>query len=349
MASDTGLTDRDREILREVVRTYLLTAEPVSSRTVAKRSGQELSAASIRNVMADLDELGLLAQPHTSAGRVPTAAGYHMFIENLMQTETLPEQALTMIEGELASARDGSELTAASAHLLQELSNQVSIVMTPATGDTVLKRIELAPLSGERILCVTVSSAGFIENKILDDPDAGDGLSREELVRISNYLNQNFAGQTLTAIRDRLLELMEDERATMDALLRNAIVLASQGLSTERGAEVLVQGTEALLVQPELADLERVRRLMATFADRARLVGMLNQCIEGDGVRVWIGEESDLTSELDFSLIVKQYGVDGQNVGSLGVFGPSRMEYSRLIPLVDYIGEKLSGALARAM
>jgi heat-inducible transcriptional repressor len=194
------------------------------------------------------------------------------------------------------------------------------------------------------VLCVTVSDAGFIDHKVFDP---GEPLTREDLIRISNYLNDNFAGSTLAEIRDRMLRLMEDERARMDAMMRNAIRLASRGLADAlAAAEVVVEGTETLLLQPDLADLVQVRKLFEAFADRARLVAMLNLCMEGAGVRVFIDEESDLTSGLDCSLVAKPYGVGDRVLGTIGVFGPSRMEYPRLIPLVDYLGKRLSETLA---
>lgn len=338
------LTDRDREILKDVIGTYLATAEPVSSRTVAKHSQHDLSAASIRNIMADLDELGYLAQPHTSAGRVPTPLGYHLFIDSLMQVEDVSEEERRLIESELETASHGDELTTVASTLLSRLTRQVGIVVTPAIGTTVLKHVEFAPLSGRRVLCVTVSSAGFIDNKVVN---VDEDMSREELLRVSNYINENFAGYTLREIRDRLLFLMEDTRAQMDQLLRRAIKLADGGIGLGHQPAVVVDGTESLLTQPELSDMRQVQRLLETFRDKALLVGVLNECLEGEGVRVWIGNESEVTSDLDFSLIVRKYDVGDRPVGSVAIFGPSRMEYSRVIPLVDYVGRRLSEALSQ--
>lgn len=339
------LSERDREILRAVVKAYLLSGEPVSSRQLAKQGGYGLSAASIRNVLADLDELGLLRQPHTSAGRVPTPQGYHFFIDSLMETEVLSEEDIQAIEERLATTLDSGELASTVSKLLSRLSQQVGIVLTPGLASTVLRTVDFVPLSGKRVLCVVASCSGFIESKVIDGEEE---LDREELIRVSNYVNENFAGQTLAAIRDRLLRSMDDERAQMDSLLRNAISLGRQGFDLRAHPTLVIEGTEALLAQPELADLSRVRRLFETFTDKVRVVGLLNRCLEGRGVRVLIGEESDLTSELDFSLILRSYRMNGDSVGTVGLFGPSRMEYSRLIPLVDYLGERLSAALAAA-
>lgn len=344
-ATARTLTPRDREILRDVISMYILTGEPVGSRTVAKIERHGLSAASIRNVMADLEELGYLSHPHTSAGRVPTRAGYHLFIQSLMESRTLPARERRYIAETLRSApSDPERLVTITSHLLAELSNQASVVLAPAIGDTVLRRVEFLPLSERRVLCVVVSSSGFVDSKAIPTERA---LQRDELVRISNYLTENFAGLTLRQVRDRLLTMMAEERAQMDGLLSLAVALASRGLG-EHTPDVLVDGATALLGKPEMGSIERARRMLDTFADKARLVEMLNLCMQGSGLRVFIGEDSDLTSELDFSLVATTYGAKDHVLGSLGILGPSRMEYARIIPLVHYLGETLSEALGSA-
>ncbi len=338
------LNAREREVLRDIILMYVLSAEPVSSRAISKHGGLGLSAATIRNIMADLEELGYLRQPHTSAGRVPTGAGYHLFAESLMGAHTVPVRVRRYIDEHLRETPSDAEgLVEITSHLLSELSQQVGIVVTPAIGDTVLRAIEFVPLSGSRVLVVVVSESGFVDNKVIDTERP---LPREELVRASNYLTQNFGGLTLRQIRDRLLVLMAEERSQVDRLLGATLDLARRGLDLVTSREVLVDGTSTVLTQPELADVQRVRRLIETFGDKVRLVQMLTACVHGEGVRVIIGEDSDLTSELDFSLVATRYGVGERELGTLGIFGPSRMEYQRVIPLVHYLGETLSEVLA---
>ena len=342
--SGSNLNARDREILRDVILTYILSAEPVSSRSVAKQGRSGLSAATIRNVMADLEESGYLQQPHTSAGRVPTRAAYHLFIESLMQTQRISARERRYIDENLKGAPgDAEHLMGITTHLLSELSNQVGLVVTPQLGDTVLRTVDFVPIDGRRVLCVVVSGDGFVDNQVIETEEE---VSREDLQRSANYLTENFSGLTLREIRDRLLRLMAEERAQMDRLLALAIDLARSGLDIDEAPEVLLDGTSVLLAQPELTDIQRVRRLFETFADKARLVRMLNQCIQGQGVRVLIGDDSVLTSELDFSLVATGYGVGARTLGTLGIFGPSRMEYQKVIPLVHYLGATLSRALA---
>jgi len=338
------LSSRDREILKDVILAYVLGAEPVSSRSVSKQGRSGLSAATIRNVMADLEEWGYLRQPHTSAGRVPTAAAYHLFIESMMQVRKVPARDRRYIEDNLKSG-DADQILGAASHLLSELSQQVGVVVAPAVGDTVLKAVDFVPISGRRVLCVVVSGAGFVDNKVIETEEE---IPREELVRISNYLTESFSGQTLREIRDRLLKMMAEERAQVNRMLGLTIELARAGLSIDEGPEVLVDGATVLLNRPELGDIQRVRRMFETFADKVRLVNLLNRCIQGRGVRVLIGDDSELTSELDFSLVAAPYGVGDQTLGSLGILGPSRMEYERVIPLVHFLGETLSRALAES-
>jgi heat-inducible transcriptional repressor len=338
------LSSRDREILRDVIATYVLSAEPVSSRSVAKQGRLGLSAATIRNVMADLEEWGYLVQPHTSAGRVPTAAAYHMFIESMMQARKLPARERRYIEENLSSTQaDADQLIGAAAHVLSELSQQVSIVVAPAIGDTVLKGVDFVAVGDRKVLCVLVAQAGFVDSRLIETEE---DIPRHELVRISNYLTESFAGLTLRQIRDRLLRQMVEDRQQVDHMLARAIELAREGLAWDEQPEVLVDGASALLARPELADIQRVRRMFDAFADKARLVRMLSGCIQGDGVRVLIGDDSDLTSELDFSLVASPYRAGEQATGTLGIFGPSRMDYAKIIPLVHYLGQALSRAMS---
>ncbi|HEX2224219.1 MAG TPA: heat-inducible transcriptional repressor HrcA [Thermoanaerobaculia bacterium] len=340
------LSPRDREILKDVILTYILSAEPVSSRSVAKHGHLGLSAATIRNVMADLEEWGYLAQPHTSAGRVPTAAAYHLFIESMMEMRKPSSKERRYIEENLkGSAADADQLLGATSHLLSELTQQVGIVVTPGWGETVLKAVDFVPVAGRRVLCVVVSADGFIDNKLIETEEE---IPRAELVRISNYLTDHFAGQTLRQVRDHILRMMAEERAQVDRELARTIELVRGGLDLDAGPEVVVDGAQTLLARPELADIQRVRRMFDAFADKARLVRMLNQCLQGQGVRVLIGEDHDLTSELDFSLVAMPYGVGDRPLGTLGIFGPSRMDYQKVIPLVHFLGESLSRALADA-
>lgn len=345
-AGRVELSGRDREILRDVVRTYLLSGEPVSSRTVARQSDLGVSAATIRNAMADLEELGFLDQPHASAGRVPSASGLHLYIDTLMESQGVSDEDRSRIEGELSGSSPGArQLVDTTTQLLSRLSGQVGVVLTPAFGDTVLDAVDFVPLSGQRVLCVIVSQSGFVEHKLIESDEP---LSRDELVRVSNYLTETFRGMTLRAIREALLSRMSEDRAQVDRLLGRAIVLAARGLDADGSRDVRVEGTSALLAGADGAELERVRRLLETFSERRRLVDLLSLCLEGNGVRVVIGEDSDVTSDLGLTLVARPYGRDASARGTLGILGPARMPYDRIIPLVDFLGEALSRALEQS-
>ncbi len=341
-----NLSPRDREILRGVIGVYLLSGEPVSSRRVAKTEQLGLSAASVRNVMADLEEMGYLSQPHSSAGRIPTARGYHLFIDSLMTSEQLGKDEIQHIEDRLTASDDRNALAEVTSGLLSELSQQMGIVVTADIAQVTLQSVEFVPLSDNKILCVAMAADGFADHKVIETEKE---LTREELVQVSNYLTENFRGLSLREMRDRLVAMMHDTRTQLDHLLARASELAQKGLAAFGGSQLVFDGAESLLGQPELADLERIRTLFDTFADKARVVEILSHCLEGDGVRVFIGQESDLTSPLDFSLIARSYGAEGEIAGTIGVFGPSRMMYGRLIPLVDHLGERLSAALSTTM
>jgi heat-inducible transcriptional repressor len=237
---------------------------------------------------------------------------------------------------------DVEELMALVTHMLTELSHQIGIVLTPVIGETTLKAIYFLKLSGQRALCVLESTSGLVEHRVVDTLNP---ISREDLIQISNYLNDNYSGLSLREIRDRLLALMADERERIDRLLAEAITLAQQALTLDEWPGLLVEGTEAVLSQPELSDISRVRRLLEKFTDKAKLVRMLDQLIGGRGTRVIIGEDSDLTSDLDFSLVATNYGTAKTSMGTLGIFGPSRMEYEKVVPLVGYLGRALSETL----
>ncbi len=337
------LTPRDREILKDVVHTYILSGEPVSSGAVARHARHGVSSATIRNVMAELEDWGYLEQPHTSAGRIPSRSGYHLYIGSLMETRELPDEERRKIEAGLSGpVADAERLIGTTTQLLSEMSGQIGILVTPAIGDAVLEAVDFVPLSGRRVLCVLVSKGGFIESKLIE---AEEELSREELVRISNYLTENFRGTNLRSVRERLLKLMSEERGEVGRLLDRAISLASRGFETSGLPELLVEGTAHAVAQRELSDVERVRRLLDAFAERQRLVALLNQCLDGNGVRVTIGEDSQITSDLGVSLVARPFGAEGRARGTLGILGPARMPYDRIIPLVDFLGESLSRAL----
>lgn len=342
----SGLDARERSVLKEVIHAFILTGEPVSSLSLARRSAEGLSAATLRNTMAQLERRGYLAQPHASAGRVPTHAAYHLYVELLMQTRVVPARQRRYIADHLRDAPpDPEQLIGVTSRLLSELSQQIGLVVAPSLAETVLKEFDLLPLSQNKVLCVVVSASGFVDHRVVELQEA---LPRHELVRIANFLTDRYAGRTLSEIRESLMRGMVETKAEVDRLLSLAVAVAQRALADDTVPEIVVEGTSSVLDRPELTDVERVRRLLDTFADEARLIQLLNQLVSGPGLRVVIGEDSDLTSKLDFSLVATTYGTPERAMGTLGIFGPSRMEYERVIPLVHHVGQSLGRALARA-
>ncbi len=339
------LSERDREILRDVIYAYLSSGEPVSSRRVAKDRQIQLSAATIRNVMADLEEMGYLRQPHVSAGRLPTEAGFHLFIDDLMSAQAVSERDQRLIDDRLATAGvTGQELTEETSKLLSELSHHVGVVLTPALGSAVMRAVEFVPLSGRKVLCVVVTENGFVENKLVVSDEV---IPREDLVRISNYLTENYAGRSLFEIREELLRKMSDERARLDELLRRTVELAREGMDIGHAPSLVVDGAHSLFDAAQ--SMARLEGMFQMFAERARLAGLLNRCLDADGVRVVLGQDSRLTEELGFGLVVRSYRAGDGVTGSVAVVGPARMEYPRMVPLVNYLGGRLSEALAGSL
>ncbi len=336
---------RQSAILSDVIRTYVRTGNPVSSRSIERLGKYGLSSATIRNAMADLEDEGFLMQPHTSSGRVPTAAGYHYYIDSLMPNHELSDREQLYIQGNLTQALiDLEEMLGRVTHLLFELTQQIGVVLAPAIAESRIRALHFLNLSGRRVLCVLESEGGLVEHRVIRTTSK---MSSEELVKVSNFLTQHFCGLTLRQMRHRLVDLMADERARIDSLIKRAVALAQQALGVDEEPELLFEGTETMLVQPELSDIERVRKLLSAFTDKAELVRMLDQLIKGEGTKVIIGEESDLTSDLNFSLVATSYGSSDRTLGALGIFGPSRMEYEKVVPLVDFLGKTVSDTLAR--
>ncbi len=346
MTSPTQLDPRTREVLRQIVAIHILTGEPVGSRTVAKAGAGGLSPASIRNVMADLEEMGLLSHPHTSAGRVPTDRGYRIYVDALLPSSRLPAADKALIDNSLAGI--GGELGEAMEvipKLLSRLTRHVGCFVSAPIGDAVLKHIEFVKLHERRILTVFVDRTGVVSHRILE---AGQDYSQEDLDRAGRYLTSEFEGQTLRQIRARLVSLMAEEKATFDRLLKNAITLGSSYLDAESDQrKVIVDGTANILKVPELAEAGTMHRLFATFEEKHRLVTLIDRCIDQPGVRVVIGQEAADPALDSLSFVVSQYRLGEQVSGSIGVVGPTRMEYERAMALVGYISRLLSSLLTR--
>src|SRR5688572_28266182 len=350
---------RGQAILTAIINEHFVTGEPVGSKTISEKfvNASGLSSASIRTVMGELEDFGLLEQPHTSAGRVPTDKGYRFYVDNLLGVLSISNDDLHRIGDEFGLnpsdfAETPDRLLERTSQLLSALSNNVGIVVSPSLANDRLQHIEFVNLSDNRILVVVVSAPNIVHHRIIRLKVA---ITREDLERTANYPNAEFSGKTLAEIRSEILRLMHEEKTMFDKLLQTAVILCSQSIEDEesRMGEVYVDGTSNILTKRDFADLERLRGLISTIGEKSRLLQILNECVvrdpEGtDGVLVTIGSENRSPSLQNCTLISAPYRVSGgPAVGTLSVLGPTRIEYARMISIVSYVARVLEKVMAR--
>jgi heat-inducible transcriptional repressor len=340
---------RAQAVLSAIIKEHLVTGEPVGSKTIsdrfAHRSGW--SSATIRNIMAELENAGFVEQPHTSAGRAPTDKGYRYYVDHMLDKAELSNADREAIHSLLdiqrvESANNPEWLMERTSQVLSTLSENVGIVVSPSLSENTLQHIEFVQLGDNRILVVLVSTPGIVHNKIirLDEP-----LSQDDLERTARYLNVEFAGKSLRAIRAEILELMRAEKALYDRLLRNAVLLCDRSLEGEgaSSAEVYVDGASNFLTKPDFADAQRMRELFRTFEEKSKLLKILNECMGRDSqwvrnVQVVIGRENVAPSMQSCALITAPYRIGaGDAIGTLSVVGPMRIEYARMVAVVNYL------------
>jgi heat-inducible transcriptional repressor len=342
------LDKRAREIFRAIVAAHVETGEPVGSRSIARSYREKLSPASIRNVMADLEAMNLLTQPHTSAGRVPTDRGYRLFVDTLLPAARISTSDERSIHESLRSGvADLPELLERASRLLSRLSHNLAIVVAPTLAQTLLCHVEFIRLDGRRAVVVFVSQGGSLHSRLVETEH---DLSQEELTRMGNFLNDRLSGRSLPEVRNELLRMMSEEKAQYDLLLQQALelgALAFDDSAASAPAGVYVDGTANLLAQARSEDLENMRSLFRAFEDKHRMVLLLNQCMDSEGVRVLIGSENHAPELRDMSLVVANYRGDDRPLGTIGILGPMRMEYARAMSLVDAIARVFTGILSQ--
>ncbi len=341
----TALDERRREVLRTLIQLYIETGEPVGSESLSLSLHRVLSPATLRNVMADLEALGYLDHPHTSAGRVPTDEGYRFYVDSLMGLQPLAAREREAIEAELATKEASLEQTMERAsHLLSRLSRHVGFVLAPEIACTSFRHIDLVALAHPRILVVMVSATGLVTHKVIEFPEQ---IAPAELQACANYLNASFAGMTLAEIRARLIELMGEEKALYDSLLQKVVALGGRAFEANADGDVYLDGASNIVVQPEFEDVERMRVLFKTFEEKGRLVRILNACLSGEGIRVLIGHENPDPDLRDLSLVTARCRLLGDERLGLGVLGSTRMEYAHVVSLVDHVARAVSDVLRR--
>lgn len=337
---------RNQQILADVVRAYIETGEPVSSRSISRRHVEPLSPATVRNVMADLEQDGYLYQPHTSAGRVPTAAAYRFFAQHIAARATLSPGDQDWIRGELAAATTPEEVTERAGHVLAAVSRGLGIIVSPPLAKTVLEHLGFLLLPDGRVVVVLVSSGGGTRDKAIR-PERS--FTQAELDRTADYLNRNYVGWTFEAIRGDLLARLVSERERYDQLASNALVLCDPSiLADEPGRQLYVEGAAQIAAAPEFADQAQLRELLAAIEEKRKLVALLTSCIEApEPVHVQIGVKEISAAGDHLALISAAYSCHDQVQGSLGVLGPLRMQYERAITAVAYVARLFSETLSR--
>jgi heat-inducible transcriptional repressor len=340
---DFMLDKRAQILLKTLIERYIAEGQPIGSRSLSKYSGLELSPATIRNVMADLEEMGLISSPHTSAGRVPTPLGYRFFVDSLLVIKPLESQAVQKIEGELHPDNPQRMMQTAS-QVLSHLTQFAGVVMTPRRRSMTFRHIEFLRLSEKRVLLIVVTPDGDVQNRILFTERE---FKPSELIEAANYINQHYSGQSFEDVRSKLQTELSDLRRDMVHLLTTAVEAGNRAVA-EGSEQYVISGERNLLSLQDLSqDMNRLRQLFELFERKTSLLQILDVSLRGQGVQIFIGGESGFAAPDDVSVVTSPYKVDGEVVGTVGVIGPTRMAYDRVIPIVDVTAKLLSSALSQ--
>lgn len=337
------LSERAQILLKALIERYIKDGQPVGSQTLANETGLKLSAASIRNIMSDLEDLGLVSSPHTSAGRVPTSRGYRVFVDTLLTVQPLSEAEVRKLQSSIKPAYSSREIVSSATDLLSEVSGMAGVVLLPRREVESLRQVEFLPLSGQQVLVVLVLNSYDIQNRIITTDRR---YSASELQQAANYLNHHFAGRDLAQIRHHIINEMQTARADIDHLLQMVIAMADQAFTpAQPSGDCLVTGENNLMTYAEMANMEKLHALFEEFNHKNNILSLLDKSLYADGVEIFIGRESGYKTLDDCSVIAAPYEVNGVSVGVLGVIGPTRMAYPRMISMVDATAKLLSAAL----
>ena len=339
------LNERSQHILEAIVEDYIVSAEPVGSRAITRRHSLNLSPASVRNVMADLEDMGLLCSPHTSAGRIPTSKGFQYYIDSLLEVRNLSkEEKQKLSRSYRFKDMNIEDIMQEVGRVLSGLSKYTGLVMAPKFSSTVFRQIEFVRLSEGRLLVIYVSESGLVQNKVIK---AETGLSQHQLEQISNYLNRELNGLSIQDIRAKLKKELQEERNLYDQLKKQALSLSCAALQDEVENQIYISGTSLMLEQPEFAAPEQMKRLIQTLESKKLLIELLDRSQAADGVQIFIGSESEHIDLEGCSLITSSFSSKKGAIGTLGVIGPMRMPYSQVIPIVDFTAQLVSRILTR--
>ena len=339
------ISERALVLLKALVERHIRDGQPVGSATLREETGLSVSAATIRNVLSDLEEQGYLHSPHTSAGRVPTAMGYRLFVDTLLQVRPLDEDAVHALRSELNPDKSASELVQSASSLLSSITSQAGVVTVPRQEANQLRQVEFLPLSGDRVLVILVVNEREVQNRIIHTQRQ---FTEQQLRDAAMLVNQRYAGRELTEVKSRILREMEEARSQIDGYLSAALDLASQALEQDKpGDEYVVAGESRLLGSATAEEMFKLRELFDAFEKKQDLLHLLERCSRAQGIQIYIGEEAGYDVFGDYSVVTAPYSDGRRTLGVLGVIGPTRMAYERVIPIVDVTARMLSSALAK--
>lgn len=335
---------KEQLLLKHLIEQYILDGHPVGSKTLADNPQLNVSSATIRNVMADLEAKGYVSSPHTSAGRIPTQQGYRLFVDNLLTLQPINRIDLTQVSRQLDPDMTAQELVESASGILSEVTQMAGLVTMPRRDRTILRHLEFLPLSDQRVLVILVLDDREVQNRVIQTEQT---YSEAQLKEAANYLNQSFVGQDVTQIRRQLIESMQTDRDSMNSLMTLAIDIAEQSLpeDSESSGDYVLAGQENLLDLSPSTAIEDLRALFQAFSTKSDILDLLDRSMETEGIQLFIGHESGYQILDDCSVVTSAYQIDGQQVGVLGVVGPTRMPYQHIIPAVDVTARLLSAAL----
>lgn len=339
------LSSRNRAVLNAIVQDYIETAEPVGSRAISRKSGIHLSPATIRNIMADLEEIGLITQPHISAGRVPTETGLRFYVNSILEIRPLAESEKRRINNYLRdSSPEVDELLKTTSKMLAVITEQAAVVSRPKSSAAVFKHIEFIKLRDQLILTVLVTQSGLVQNKVIE---IDEDLSQPELDRLTQYLNELLCDLTLDQLKQKVLEEMKKDKEDFDALVAKALTISQKALSGNSEGEVYIEGQTNLMRYPEFSHIEKLRKLFRAFEEKSIILRLLEKSIQSSGIQIFIGSENQINEMEGCSVITAPYTQGDHPIGTLGVIGPTRMDYNRVIPVVDYTAKVVSRILEK--
>lgn len=338
------LNPRAELLLKTLIERYVAEGDPVGSRTLARYAGLDLSPATIRNVMVDLEDMGLVSSPHTSAGRIPTQRGYRLFVDTLLKVRPLDEYQERVFRDELSSDQDPQQLIENASHLLSEISKLAGVILVPHRDDqTTFRHIDFLALSAHRILVILVTQDGRVDNRIIT---ADREYTAAELEQAANFFNESYAGKLLADVKRALLSEMQQASADLQRIMELATEMARKAFAGESESdELVVSGESNLMDVPDLGDIKKLRKLFDAFTAKRDLLHLLDRSMRVNGVKIFIGAESGYAALEDCSVVTASYSVDRRLVGTLGVIGPTRMAYDHVIPIVDLTARLLGAAL----